>query len=56
MSLDTLLILAALAVIILLLALLLLRRPPADPTLALLQAAQERQLSLIHISEPTRPY
>ena len=43
MSLETLLILAALAVIILLLALLLLRRPPADPTLVLLQAAQERQ-------------
>jgi DNA recombination protein RmuC len=43
LSLETLLILAALAVIILLLALLLLRRPPADPTLALLQAAQERQ-------------
>ena len=43
MSLETFLILAALAVIILLLALLLLRRPPADPTLALLQAAQERQ-------------
>jgi Ca2+-binding RTX toxin-like protein len=43
LSLDTLLILAALGVVILLLALLLLRRPPADPTLALLQAAQERQ-------------
>ena len=43
MTTDGLILLAVLVVIVVLVLLLLLRRPPGDPTLALLQAAQERQ-------------